>query len=286
MTTMVFQRPLPFAGSVEANVRIALLGKGLSKAEIGRRVGAELERFGLGSLRDQSARRLSGGELRRLALARGMALAPAVLLLDEPFDDLDPDAQSRLAVDLKRLVADTGVALAVVTHDLRRATSLADRMAVLRLGRIEQCGPTAEVLERPASVEVAGLVGMSNLLPGVVGARDRDGRIEVLIAGAGTLHSTASPAAPLAKGTDVWAGFRPERLKLDVGRGDSAPIGEAEVVAIEADSVVTRVTLDWKGLELQTHLLSGRGLSRGLERGDVVRLSLQPNDVHLMPRVP
>ena len=70
----------------------------------------------------------------------------------------------------------------------------------------------------------------------------------------------------------MWVGFRPERLKLDVGRGDSAPIGEAEVVALEADSLLTRVILDWKGLELQTHLLSGRGLSRGLESGDVVRL--------------
>ena len=282
VVTMVFQRPLPFAGSVETNVRIALLGKRLDKDEVRRRIGAELERFGLSSLRDQSAGRLSGGELRRLALARGMALAPAALLLDEPFDDLDVEAQSRLATDLRRLVEDTGVALAVVTHDLRRATSLADRMAVLRQGRLEQSGPTPEVLERPVSAAVAGLVGMSNLLPGVVVARDSEGRVQVAVGTGRTFRSTTT----FEQGTAVWVGFRPERLKLDIGRGQSAPIGEAEVVGLEVDSLLTRVTLDWRGVELQTHLLSGRGPSRGLSRGDVVRLSLQPDDVHLMRREP
>ena len=278
--TMVFQRPLPFAGSVATNVRIALLGKGLSKGEIERRVEIELDRFGLGSLRDQSAGRLSGGELRRLALARGMALAPDVLLLDEPFDDLDVDAQSRLEVDLSRLVRDTGVALAFVTHDLRRASGLADRLAVLRQGRLEQIGPTVEILEQPVNAEVAELVGMSNLLPGVVGLQSDEGGIHLSVGDGRTLRSTTC----FAEGTEVWVGFRPERLKLDMGRGESAPIGEARVVALAADSLLMQVTLDWKGLELKTHLLSGRGPSRGLSRGDVVRLSLQPGDVHLMRR--
>ena len=277
--TMVFQRPIPFAGSVASNIGTALLGKRLGAAEVAARVEAELERFGLTSLRDQSARRLSGGELRRLALARGMALHPEALLLDEPFDDLDVEAQALLAGDVARMVKDTGVALALVTHDLQRATSIADRIAVVLEGRIEQIGAARDVLERPADVAVARLVGMSNLLPGVVSS-EGEGFAEVTVGEGGHVQAAGS----LEEGSPVWVGIRPERLKLDLGRGDSVLIGDATIVSLVADSVLTRVTLRWAGLEVRTHLLSGRGPSRGLAVGDVVGLSLQPEDVHLMPR--
>jgi ABC-type Fe3+/spermidine/putrescine transport system ATPase subunit len=278
--TMVFQRPAPFAGSVEHNVRVALAGKGLGRDEVERRVEAEIVRFGLEALRSQAANRLSGGELRRMALARGMVLQPKVLLLDEPFDDLDARAQVALAADLERLAHDTGVALALVTHDLRRATRIARRIAVLEQGSLTQVGAVAEVLESPVSCSVARLVGMANLLPGCVGPPDEEGSSFIEIEGGGGLRASTE----LAEGSPVWAGVRPERLKLDLGRGPSAPLGTARILALQADSVLTRVELDWHGHTLRTRLLSGRGPSRSLQVGERVDLSLRPQDVHLMPR--
>ena len=100
--TMAFQRPIAFEGSVEHNVRAALLSSKLSRSERRERVAEALGRFGIERLARRRAKQLSGGELRRLALARAFALRPAVLLLDEPFDDLDGAAQEALSLDLRR----------------------------------------------------------------------------------------------------------------------------------------------------------------------------------------
>ena len=164
---LVFQRPAPFAGTVWHNVRAALLGSGLARGEVERRVRMALHRFDIGDLAPRRAATLSGGELRRLALARAFAQEPAVLLLDEPYDDLDGAGQAALTLDLRRVIADTGVAVALVTHDLRRALLLADRIAALFAGRIQQQGPRALMLARPATRAVARLVGMENLVSGI-----------------------------------------------------------------------------------------------------------------------
>ena len=88
----------------------------------------------------------------------------------------------------------------------------------------------------------------------------------------------------LTPGQKVHAGIRPERLKLDVGRGEGVPIGKGLVRTVVSDGVAATVTLEWAGRELRTHLLAGRGLARSLEPGDSVTLSVRPEDVHLIPR--
>jgi len=85
-------------------------------------------------------------------------------------------------------------------------------------------------------------------------------------------------------GAPVWAGIRPERLKLDVGRGEGLPIGKGVVRTLVSDGVAATVGVAWAGLELRTHLLAGRGLARTLRPGDAVTLSVRPEDVHLLPR--
>jgi ABC-type Fe3+/spermidine/putrescine transport system ATPase subunit len=292
--TMVFQRPIAFSGSVEHNVATALSSLRLSRAQRRDRVAEALEHFGIARLASRRAVTLSGGELRRLALARAFALRPAVLLLDEPFHDLDPAGQEALSLDLRRAIADTNVAVAVVTHDLRRALLLSDRIAVLLEGRVAQQGEREEVLARPAGLAVARLVGMSNLIQGeVVGGEGSEDEAALGALGAGAQAHVAVDPDPqhripvethLASGTPVWAGIRPELLKVDVGRGEGRAIGKGRVLSVVSDGVAATVTLEWAGRELCTRLLAGRGLARSIAPGDSVTLSVRPEDIHLIPR--
>ena len=277
--TMVFQRPAAFAGSALHNVGAALLGRGLSGKELRERSRQALDRFGVAHLAERRAVTLSGGEMRRLALARAFVLAPSVLLLDEPFDALDAAGQADLSLDLRRVIEETDVAVAVVTHDLRRAMLLADRVAVLLEGRLAQQGPCAEVLERPRDPAVARVVGMTNLLRGrVLPPRGAD-FAWVEVNGVQQLPCRTS----LPVGTEIWVGIRPEHLKIDVGRGELDPVGKAVVEHVVSDGVAASVNLEWGGVQLQTHLLAGRGLARTLTRGDAISLSVSPDHVHVMP---
>lgn len=277
--TMVFQRPIPFAGSVDHNVRVALRAAGLSQQEIERRAVDALTHFGILELRSRRASGLSGGELRRLALARAFALEPGVLLLDEPFDDLDASAQEALSMDLRQAVARTGVSVVVVTHDLRRAILLCDRIAVLQDGSLRQIGEKRAVLEKPVDVGVARLLGMSNLIPGTLG---EDGAIRIDDAPA--LPGAHPPRDDIPRGSLVWAGIRPEHLKVDIGRGDGESIGKARVVEHVSDGVLSTLVVEWAGLTLRTHLVAGRGVDREVEPGDVVSLSVRSEDVHVLLR--
>jgi ABC-type Fe3+/spermidine/putrescine transport system ATPase subunit len=278
--TLVFQRPAAFDGSVEHNVALAFLGKRMPRAQRRERVREALARFRIDALAEHRAATLSGGELQRLALARAFALRPAVLLLDEPFAGLDADGQAALSLDLRRAISETGVAVAMVTHDLRRAMLLADRCAVLLAGRLAQVGRRDEVLERPRSREVAEVVGMSNLVPGIVGELQRG---ELAVVEVGAEHHVEARSA-LAAGARVWVGIRPEHLKLDVGRGEINPIGKGVVREIVDDGVALSVVVDWAGVQLRTHLMARRGLARSLAVGMPVSLSASPEHVHLIPR--
>jgi ABC-type sugar transport system ATPase subunit len=285
--TMVFQRPIAFSGSVTHNVEVALSSLRLTRSERRARVAEALEQFDIARLAARRATTLSGGELRRLALARAFALHPAVLLLDEPFDDLDPAGQEALSLDLRRAIAETNAAVAVVTHDLRRALLLSDRIAVLLEGRVAQQGERDDVLAHPVGLAVARLVGMSNLIEAEVvvgqGGEDEAGEGAEAHVAVDSQHRIPVQTR-LESGTPVWAGIRPEFLKVDVGRGEGLSIGKGRVRTVVSDGVVATVTLEWAGRELFTRLLAGRGLARSIAPGDSVTLSVRPEDVHLIPR--
>ena len=273
--TLVFQRPAALSGTARLNVRAALLGKHIPEPEREARVQAALARFDIEHLALHDARTLSGGELRRLALARAFVLEPEVLLLDEPFDDLDAEGQRRLSLDLQRAIAETEVAVAMVTHDLRRALLLADRIAVLSRGELAQLGHRDDVLMKPDDPDIARIVGMTNLATGQV-CRVADGIAWIEIEDGFEVPTTA----PLALGQEAWVGIRPEHLKLDVGRGDGQSIGKARVESLVSDGLASVVTLRVRDRSFTTHLLSGRGLARRLRPGDPVSLAVQPDQVH------
>jgi ABC-type sulfate/molybdate transport systems ATPase subunit len=197
-----------------------------------------------------------------------------VLLLDEPFDDLDAATQESLSLDLRRAIAETDVAVAVVTHDLRRALLLADRVAVLRNGRVAQCDAREQVLKRPVDPDVARLVGMSNLIAGEV----KRGVVEF----SAQLRVPAPPGC--ASGSQVWGGIRPEHVEVEDGSGAGVSIGEARVRHVVSDGVACTVTFDWEGTELRTHLVAGRGPAGTIAPGDAVTLAIRPENVHVMKR--
>jgi molybdate transport system ATP-binding protein/molybdate/tungstate transport system ATP-binding protein len=159
---MVFQDGAIFPHmSVAANIAYPLRGKGLSKSQISSQVAKWAEETGIASLLQRMPQNLSGGELRRLALARTLAMNPEVLLLDEPLSSLDVLLQGEMMLLLQKLHKQ-GQTIIHVTHDYHEAYALADKLAVMHNGEIVQKGLPREVFNRPATAFIAGLTGKRN----------------------------------------------------------------------------------------------------------------------------
>jgi sulfate transport system ATP-binding protein len=188
------------------------------KAEIDRRVAELLKLVELGDLGQRYPSQLSGGQRQRVALARALALDPSVLLLDEPFGALDAAVRKSLRRELRRIHDATGVTTVFVTHDQEEALELADRVAILNLGRIEQVGRPDAVADRPASAFVAGFVGEGARFEGEV----RDGVFR-----SGELVVAAGGAAPGA----AQAFVRPHQFGLAQGEGQGFEVKVDRIVA-------------------------------------------------------
>lgn len=163
--TLVFQEALLVRGTVLDNVTLGLKFRGLTAKEREQAAGPWLERLGLDILRNRRVQDLSGGEAQRVALARALVLEPQVLLLDEPFAAVDAPTRSRLLRELRLLLKETGITTMFITHDFRELPLLADRGLVLLEGRLAQTGSSRELMERPASEEVARFFGIENIWP-------------------------------------------------------------------------------------------------------------------------
>jgi putative spermidine/putrescine transport system ATP-binding protein len=156
--------------TVAENVAYGLMIRRVAKPE--RRAEAEkmLAMVALGGLGGRRPSQLSGGQRQRVALARALVNKPGVLLLDEPLGALDLKLREQMQVELKAIQRQVGITFIYVTHDQGEALSMSDRIAVFNTGRIEQIGSPAEIYEHPASVFVAGFVGVSNLVSGPAAA--------------------------------------------------------------------------------------------------------------------
>ncbi|HEX5379558.1 MAG TPA: sulfate/molybdate ABC transporter ATP-binding protein [Phenylobacterium sp.] len=176
--------------SVAKNIAFGLdVRKGPAKpprAEIQRRVDELLRLVELTDLGKRFPNQLSGGQRQRVALARALAVGPSVLLLDEPFGALDATVRKSLRRELRRIHDATGVTTIFVTHDQEEALGLADRVAILNHGVIEQVGTPQQVHDEPRSAFVAGFVGEANCIPGAVsGGRFTGGDLSLSAAGVG-----------------------------------------------------------------------------------------------------
>ncbi|HXF98783.1 MAG TPA: ABC transporter ATP-binding protein [Gaiellaceae bacterium] len=197
--------------TVEQNVGFGLERKGVPKGERARRVEEMLELVGLRGLGRRKPAQLSGGQQQRVALARALVNSPRVLLLDEPLGALDLKLRKQMQLELKRIQHEVGITFVHVTHDQEEAMTMADVIAVLNRGRIEQLGRPQELYERPATAFVAGFLGVSNLLPGTVEGPD-----------AVRLESGELVRAPVdGRSGQVAVGVRPEKIVLGEGGGEN-----------------------------------------------------------------
>jgi thiamine transport system ATP-binding protein len=157
--------------SVARNVGYAQRLRGLGRRAVRAEVDDLLELVGLAGHAERLPRTLSGGERQRVALARSLAARPRLLLLDEPLSALDTELRARLASDLRRIMTEAGTTALLVTHDQGEAYAVADRVALMRSGRIVQEGPVAEVWANPADPEAAAFLGDTRTFVGEAAAR-------------------------------------------------------------------------------------------------------------------
>ena len=195
---------------------------GVRRRERGRRLAELLRLVGLDGLEARYPHELSGGQQQRVALARALAPQPALVLLDEPWSNIDPLRRGELRDELAAILRRAGVTVVLVTHDREEAFSLADRIAIMRDGTIVQEGSPEELYGAPADRWTAEFVGAANFVPGTV----RGDLVETLL---GRFPVAPSPGNRLLRGADgVQVLIRPEQLELQPD-----PSGSAEIVARE-----------------------------------------------------
>ncbi|GAA2480217.1 ABC transporter ATP-binding protein [Winogradskya humida] len=227
------------------------------------RAAEMLDLVGIGTHGARYPHQLSGGQQQRVALARALAIEPQVLLLDEPLSALDAKVRVQLRDEIRRIQTEVGTTTLFVTHDQEEALAIADRVGVMRAGRLEQLAAPPEVYLRPASAFVADFVGLSNRLPGRL---DGDA-VEVL--------GTRLPLVQQATGgPEVIALVRPESVIVVPD-----PAGDATVLSTAFLGPTSRVTVS-RGEDVIVAQISGELLA-GLPAGAPVRVELRPVAVAL-----
>jgi putative spermidine/putrescine transport system ATP-binding protein len=195
--------------TVRQNVAYGLEAHHWPRDRISPRVEEMLDLVHMREYAERLPRQLSGGQQQRVALARCLAVDPKILMLDEPFGALDKNLRLDMQIEVKRLQRDYGITTILVTHDQEEALSMADRIAVMHRGRIEQMASATEIYDRPATLFVNQFVGTTNVLSGRIVATDGAGT-EVALA-AGVLRT---PPSHLMKGADVIVSVRPEHFRV------------------------------------------------------------------------
>jgi len=183
---------------------------------------------------------LSGGQQQRVALARALINHPRVLLLDEPLGALDLKLRRQMQIELKRIQTEVGLTFVHVTHDQEEAMTMADTVAVMNAGRIEQLGAPAELYEFPSTPFVANFLGQSNLLAGEVSGRSGQ---DILVSAYGSRFSVPAGRCRAVDG-DVYLGVRPEKLHL-APNSDSVPAGHQWVTGVVSDSSYVGVSTQY-----------------------------------------
>jgi putative spermidine/putrescine transport system ATP-binding protein/mannopine transport system ATP-binding protein len=267
---MVFQRTTLFPHmSVAENVAFPLKMRGVAASE--RRAQAEqaLATVRLGGYGARLPHQLSGGQQQRVALARAIVYRPPVLLMDEPLSALDAALREEMRLEIKHLQRALGITVVFVTHDQIEALTMADRIAVLDHGRLQQVGAPFELYERPASPFVAGFIGQASFLEGRAEAAAPDG-------GTLRLQGTAlegTAVGGIAAGAAVRLAVRPERVRPDAA-GIAARV--AETVYAGAETACLLELPD--GATLRMRLAAGEAVPRP---GEALRVGWRAEDARV-----
>ncbi len=257
--------------TIQENVAYGLQARGVDRATIKKKVAHCLEVVQLPHIADRFPRQLSGGQQQRVALARVIATEPSILLLDEPFGALDKNLRLDMQIEIKRLQRQLGLTAIMVTHDQEEAMSIADRIAVMNRGHVEQFGTPTDVYDKPTTSFVNGFIGSTNLLPGIV--KRTDSVLDVIELDAGSeIEFPANRSFEV--GHRVVVSIRPEHLNFSSERiagywpvdiGLTLPLGPSVVIeAWTKDRTALKVTVPrlghrpmqssaWCGLRLEAN---------------------------------
>ena len=268
--------------TVEANIAFGPRARRVAKREVDQRVDEALQLLAIEHLRRRAPITLSGGEQQRVALARALAVQPEVLLLDEPLAALDESTSRRLYAELRELPCKAGVTVIHVCHDFEEMLALADRVAVMRSGRLEQTGSPDEILHRPRSRFVAQFTNSENIFP-IVSLDEGDESLDavVMLAGDQMLRMESIGSA-----SPNFAVVRPEWIEISLPREKAASKANA------VDVTVRRVTPRGPLVHLDCVASSGESWSVlrprreveqfGLGVGDAILILIAPRDVHIV----
>lgn len=287
-TGMVFQSYALWPHmTVETNVGFGLGVRKVPGEEKARRVLEALSAVQMEAYAKRKPNQLSGGQQQRVALARALVIRPDVLLLDEPLSNLDAKLRNDLRLEIRRICKDAGLTAIYVTHDQKEALSMADRVALMRSGKVVQLGTPRELYRRPASRFVAEFLGETNLLEARITGRSGD-RLE-LASEAGPIAAAAHEHAPTATDAPVLCSLRPEAIRITPNGG--AP-GTTTLRGVLADTTYLGETahhlVDLPGLpRCKVSELNPYGATTGhaeLKPGSPVSLSIDPADVVVLAR--
>jgi spermidine/putrescine transport system ATP-binding protein len=250
--------------SIFENVAFGLRRRGVKGPDLRGRVSRMLELVQLSGMERRKPRQLSGGQQQRVALARALVNSPRVLLLDEPLGALDLKLRKEMQLFIKALQHDLGITFIHVTHDQEEAMTMADSIAVMNAGHIEQLGAPTQLYEHPRTRFVAGFLGVSNLLAGVV---EGDGAVR--------LDDGTVVRAPAASGRQgrVSIGIRPEKIRLGAAEENTlaGEVKERAYIGVSTQYIVsTRVG------EITLYVQNAEPGAGAAQPGDQVNLSWSP----------
>ena len=267
--------------TVAQNVEFGLKQRRIARTERRRRAQEWLERMGIGDFANRKVDQLSGGQRQRVALARALALEPEILLLDEPLSALDAHLRLRMQSELKRLHKELGITFLYVTHNQSEAFAMADRVAILNAGRLQQIGRSQDVYRAPANRFVAEFVGANNIFQGKVKSITGDGA--AFETQAGSFHAPINGHAPNIGGEASFL-VAADRIDLSTTAPDAENSLPARVIAEEFVGSFVTVFLELEtGQELKVQKQQSELEALGLEPGAALFASWRTESAFILP---
>ena len=256
--------------TIAENVGFPLKMRGVARAERDARVKRALDLVRLGHLADRRPSQLSGGQQQRIALSRALVYEPKVVLMDEPLSALDKNLREDMQLEIKRLHAELGITVIFVTHDQSEALTMADRIAVLKDGRIQQIGPARELYERPANLFTAGFIGEMNFVDVTV-ERASDA-VAVRLPWGETWSLPANAVVePVRAGESAVLAVRPERLQFGAGTAPVIKVTLSDIVY--AGSALLLIGRLADGTEMRARIAGASDVGH-LAPGDIASFSV------------
>jgi iron(III) transport system ATP-binding protein len=264
--------------TVAENVAFPLKARKFPRKEIGDRVRRALELVGMGGFEDRPGPLLSGGQQQRVAFARALVTEPRVLLLDEPFSNLDAKLREQMRIQVKLLQKRLNIAMLFVTHDQIEALSLSNRIALMNFGVVQQQGGPRLLYEEPVNEFVRDFVGRTLLFKGTVQTSNPAGQLAVAVAGAPdcVVFGRAYNPEGLKTGASVYIAVRPEDVEILPALGAEIPAGmtsgTAQAALFIGERIEYQVEVDGQGI-----IVIYGERHRPVEEGSKVWLKLRPD---------